>query len=188
HFWRESAHQRIKMIIPLGQHKGRTPVSNRLDNFFADELVAQIIPNQFTVDILELGSQVRIGSPERTEIGGTDNDSMFKWACRGLLFRIDAIPYRAALHEYDRMVAILPGHGRGQTGNKLSLGLPNHKFKAIGGEMMTLIDDHMPIISNPVIDDSLAYHALHERHVNDPSRLLSPAADPADFMRRQSEE
>src|SRR5204862_5542169 len=105
-----------------------------------------------------------------------------------LLFGIDAIPHRTALHKDNRVMAILSRHGCGQAGNELSSGLPNYKLKAVGGKVMTLIDNYMPIIRNTVIDDSFADQTLHDCYVDNACRLLSPAADPADVTRRQSKE
>ena len=81
------------------------------------------------------------------------------------------------------MVAVLPRHRRREAGNEPGLGLPDYQFEAAGGKVMTFINDHMPIVPDTVVDDSLADHALYKRHVDNACWLLSPAADPADVAR-----
>jgi hypothetical protein len=59
--------------------------------------------------------------------------------------------------------------------------LPDDKLKAVCGKMMTLIDDHRPIVPHTVIDDSLPDQALHDSNIENTRRLLASTADLADF-------
>ena len=45
--------------------------------------------------------------------------------------------------------------------------------------MVAFVDDQMPVIRHPIIDDSLANEALDQRDIDDSGRFLAPAADAA---------
>ena len=44
--------------------------------------------------------------------------------------------------------------------------------KAVGGKMMALIDDQMPIVPHHIVDDALADQALNDGHVENARRLF----------------
>lgn len=93
-----------------------------------------------------------------------------------------------ALHEDDRVMAILPRHGRGQANHELSLRPTNHLLKAVRRQVVAFIDDDLPILADAVINDPLADEALNDGHVEQPGRLVSAVANSSDRLSRQIQE
>ena len=134
------------MVIPLGQHKRRATVSNSLYDFSADDLIPLFVRNQFPIQNLDLNSHVRVRGTERAKVRRADHDCVLKWTCSRLFLRVDSMSNRTTLHEHDWMVTVLSRNRRRQSGNEFSFGLTDNKLKAVGGKMMTLIYNHMPVI------------------------------------------
>ena len=61
---------------------------------------------------------------------------------------IDAMTHRAALHEDDRMVAVLAGDGGGQARDESGLRPADDLLEALGGQMVALIHDQMSVVSD----------------------------------------
>ena len=171
------------MVIPLGQHKRRAAVSNGLDDFSADDLIPLFVQNQFPIQILELSSHVWVRGTERTKVRRADHDSVLKWVCSRLLLRVDSVSNRTTLHEHDWMVTVLSRNRRRQAGNEFSIGLPDNKLKTVGGKMMTLIYNHVPVIPYGAVDETFPDHALHHRGVDNRGRFLTAASGSAAFPR-----
>ena len=92
---------------------------------------------------------------------------MVEGPSRCLLLGIDAMTDRAALHEDDRVVAVLPRHRRRQAEHVSGLGLPRDGFEAHGGEVMAFVDDNMAVIGDQIGDDTLPNQALHKGDIDD---------------------
>jgi hypothetical protein len=75
------------------------------------------------------------------------------------------MPHGTALHEDDWMMAILTSNSRGQTQNESRLRPTDDLFEAAGRQVMTLIDDHLPVISHTVVHDIFADEALNDCHI-----------------------
>ena len=97
--------------------------------------------------------------------------------------RVNAMSNRAALHENDRMVAILARHGRGQPEDISRLCPAGHKLKARRRQMVAFVNDKMTIVRHQVGYFALPHEALDQRDINDTGRLAAPAADDADILR-----
>jgi hypothetical protein len=91
-------------------------------------------------------------------------------------FRIDAMPNWAALHEDDRMVAILSRDSGGEAKNELRLRTSDNLFEAMRGEMMAFVNDQMPVLRDAIIDNAFAYETLNHSNVELPCRF--PPATP----------
>jgi hypothetical protein len=90
------------------------------------------------------------------------------------------MPNWAALHEDDRVVAILSRDSGREAKNELRLRTSDNLFEAMRGEMMTFINDQMSILRNTIIDDALSHETLDHSDINFSCRLAAPASDPAD--------
>ena len=112
---------------------------------------------------------------------------MRKRACGRLGLGIDPMTNRPALHEDDRMVAILAGDGRGQARDKLRLRPADDLLETLSGQVVAFVNDEMSIVSHQVTHHVLAHQALDDRHVQRTRRLFSPAADSADGFGRQTQ-
>ena len=100
---------------------------------------------------------------------------------------IDAMANRSALHEDDRMMAVLARDGGRQARDELRLRLTDDLLETLGGQMVTFIHDEMAVFCQPIAHDALAHQALDDRHVERAGRLFSPAADATDRLGRQPE-
>jgi hypothetical protein len=87
-----------------------------------------------------------------------------------------------ALHEDDWMVAVLPRDSCGQPDDESGLSLSHNLLEAVCRKMMALIDDHLAVITNTVIDDTLSNQALNDRDIKPSCRTASASADPADRL------
>ena len=146
-----------------------------------------IVRNQFIVEIVELDSHIRIGRSQRAKRRGTDMHRVLKGAGSGLRFRIDAMTHGSALHEDDRMVAVLACDGGGQPRDKLRLCTANYLLEAVGRQMMALIHDKVTVFRHLIADVALTHQTLNDGDVQRARRLLSAAANPAYRLWRQAE-
>ncbi len=89
---------------------------------------------------------------------------------------VHAMTHRSALHEDNRMLSILPGHGRGQSQHISRLGAPRDQFEAKCRQMMTLIHDEMAVASNLIRHLCLADETLYQSNVDSSRGLTATAA------------
>src|SRR5262245_1160930 len=108
-----------------------------------------------------------------------NDDVVDERTCRGLLSGINPVPNGTTLHEDDRVMTVLSGHGGRQPGHESGLGPARHQFKAMSGHVMAFVHNQMAVASNPVIHDTLPHEALHQRHVDESGRLFSAAPNAA---------
>jgi hypothetical protein len=73
---------------------------------------------------------------------------------------------RTALHEDDRVVAVLPSDGGGKTEHVLRAGASRDLFKAVSRQVVAFIDDHVPVVGNAVTDGTFPHQALDECDVD----------------------
>ena len=97
------------------------------------------------------------------------------------------MPHRPALHEDDRMMAVLASDRGGQSQDESRLGPADDLLEAAGREMVALVDDEMTVLRHAILDDALAHQALNDGHVQRTGRFLAAAADAADRLGRQVE-
>jgi hypothetical protein len=90
------------------------------------------------------------------------------------------MPNRAALHEDNRMVAILSRDSGGEAKNELRLRTSDNLFEAMRGEMMAFVNDQMSILRNTIVDDALSDQTLDHSDINSSCRLAVASSDPAD--------
>ena len=60
------------------------------------------------------------------------------------------------------MMAVLAGDGGRQAEHEARLGPAGDQFEAVGREVMAFVDDQVPVVADPVVDDSLADEALDQ--------------------------
>ena len=83
------------------------------------------------------------------------------------------------MHEDDGVVAILPCHGRGQAEHIFRLGGASHGLKADGGQVVTFVNNELPVSGHDVGHLALPDQALDGRNIDETRRpLLSTADDP----------
>jgi hypothetical protein len=140
------------------------------------------------IEDLELDSFVRIRTSLWQERRRLHEDEMLEWAGRCLCPRVHSMANGPALHEDDRMVAVLACDGRRQPHDESSLGPACHLLETVCGEVMTFVDNHVPVLGDAVIDHTLPDQALNDGDVEHPSRPASSTADSADRLGGHLEE
>ena len=73
---------------------------------------------------------------------------------------------RTALHEDDRMVAVLACDGCRQANDESGFGLACHLLETVRRQVMALVDDHMAVLGDAVIDYAFADETLNDADVN----------------------
>ena len=97
------------------------------------------------------------------------------------------MPHRTALHEDDRMMAVLARDRCRQSRDESRFGPPDDLFEAVRRQMVALIDDHMAVLGDAIVDDTLPDQALNDADIEQPGRSASAAADATDRLRRDVE-
>ena len=72
------------------------------------------------------------------------------------------------------MVAVLAGNRRRQSDDESRLGLAHDLFEALGGQMVTLVHDHVSVVGDAIVHYALSHEALNNRHI-DATRQLDSA-------------
>src|SRR5690349_19762376 len=147
------------MILAFSNDHWRTPRLKRRQNVIEDEIVPRRVLSKLCVKFLD--GWLFIGTvPGKPEFCAAKNNLMVEGPSGRLLSCVNAMTNRAALHEDNRVVAILPRHRRRQAEHVLSPGLPRDGFEAHGGQVMAFVDDDMPIVGDQITDDTPPHQAL----------------------------
>ena len=143
--------------------------------------------NQFVIKLMKLDSRIDMGVSRRPECGRANKNRMVEWMSRGLLLGVDKMTDGPALHEDNRVMAILARHSCGQSGNKFRLCPARHLFKAIRRQMVAFVNNQLAVFCRTVVDNAFANQALNERDINHAAGFASPAANITDRIRTQIE-
>ena len=111
---------------------------------------------------------------------------MFKWVSRCLDLRVGSMANRTALHEDDRMMAVLARDGSRQPGDEFRLRLAGDLLKTLGRKVVTFVDDEVAVVRHAVIDHALPHKTLNERDIERAGGSASAASDSTDGLRRQA--
>ena len=163
---RQLRRQKPQMFRALRQHQWKTTRLHRGDYVPADQLVAARILGQRLVEPLELDSRIGCCEVRRAKARRANQDVMSERPKRRLLPGVDAVAHRAALHENDRVMAVLARDRGGEAGDVACLGTAGDQFKAARREMVALIHHQVAVRSNTVMHDTLPHQALDEGHVD----------------------
>jgi hypothetical protein len=99
----------------------------------------------------------------------------------GLRFRIYPVMDWPALHEDDRVMAILARHRGREPKDIARLVSARDQLEADGRKMMAFVDDQVAVIGDEVANLAIANEALDQRDVDPPCRLALYATDRADI-------
>ena len=156
----------VEMILALGDDHRRAAGFERRQDVIKDQIVPRRVLSKLCIKFLDCRLFIWIVS-RKPKFGAPENDLMVEGPSRRLLPGIDPMTDRAALHEDDRVVAVLSRHRRRQAEHVSGLGLPRDGFEAHGGEVMAFIDDDMAVVRDQIGDDALPNQALHEGDIDD---------------------
>jgi hypothetical protein len=177
---RELVFESVEVLISLCQNQWRAPIPNGVENVLTDSPSASLVVDQLLIERLKFDALVRIRVPRRLEGCRLNQDEVFERPRRGLGARIYLMSNRAALHEDDRMVTVLACDGRRQADDESCFGLACDLFETVRRQMVALVDDHMAVLGDSVIDDALSNETLNSADVNLSSRSTLAAADSPD--------
>jgi hypothetical protein len=79
------------------------------------------------------------------------------------------------------MMAVFPGNRCRQSRDKFRLCATDDLFKAVSRQMVTLIDDHMAVFTDAIVNDTLADETLDDRNIQPACWLAASAADSANL-------
>ena len=142
------------MIVAFGQHERRAAVLHRLDHVVADPPVASVVGDQLLIQRLELETPVGFGRRGGWNDGRLHERVVLERSGGRLCPGVDAMPDRPALHEDDRVMAVLARDGRGQPEDEPRLRLAGHLLEAVRREVVALVDDQVAVVGDAVVDDA----------------------------------
>jgi septum formation topological specificity factor MinE len=170
----------VEVLIPFRQDQRRTPIANGFENVLANSPSTRLVVDQLLVEGLKFHTLVRIRVPRRLEGCRLNQHEVLEGTRRGLCASVYLMPNWTALHEDDRMVAVLACDCCRQSNDESGLGLAYHLLETMRRQVMALVDNHMAILRNAVIDDAFSDQTLNDADVNLSSRSVSSSADSSD--------
>src|SRR5207245_8917871 len=84
-------------------------------------------------------------------------------------------------HVDDRNTDTLPRHRGRQAVDEPRFRAPDDLFKAVRRQMVALIDDHMTVITDAIVNNTLADQTLDDRNIHPARWLAASAADASDL-------
>ena len=94
------------------------------------------------------------------------------------------MPNRSALHEDDRVMAVLPRNGRRQPQNETSLRASDDLFEAVRRYVVAFVDDDVSVISHAIVNGTFTDEALNHGDIDDAGWFVSSTNDSANRLRR----
>jgi len=111
---RQSLGQLFEMTGSFRQHDRRTSLANCRHDVIDDQSIAPVVGDQRLVKIMELDAPIGVPGGGRTECRRPHPDVVGERSLGCLFARTDSMADRSALHEDDRVMPVLAGHGRRQ--------------------------------------------------------------------------
>ena len=121
----------FEMFVSFCEHERRAGCLDSFDHIFADTAIPRFVAYQIAVERMKLDALVRRRRHCRLKGCRTHQNAVGKRPSHGLGLRIDAMPNRTALHEDDRMMAILPRDRCRQSSDEPCFGPPDDLLKAM---------------------------------------------------------
>jgi hypothetical protein len=150
----KTAFKTIKVLIALRQDERRTAFTDRFDHVVADSLIAGVVLDELFVQLLELDPPVGVCLPELIERRRLHQRVVLERPGGRLHPSVHAMPHRAALHEDDRVVTVLASHSCREPEDESRLRLPHNLLEAVSRQMVTLVDDDLPVVRHAIIYDA----------------------------------
>jgi hypothetical protein len=104
---------------------------NGFENVLADSPSSSLVVDQLLIERLKFDALVRFGVPRRPERCRLNQHEVLKRSGRRLYAGTYLMPNWAAVHEDDRMVAVLACDGCRQTKDESGLGLPCNLLETV---------------------------------------------------------
>jgi hypothetical protein len=162
-------------------------MTNGVDDVLADASRTRLVVDQLLVEDLKLDTFVGIRIPPRLEGCRLNQHEVLERPRRRLCAGTYLMPNWAALHEDNRMVTVLACDGGRQADDEWGFSLPCNLLETVRRQVVALVDDHMAVLGDPLIDYALADETLDYGDVNPSSRSSSSSAESSDRFRRDVE-
>ena len=176
------------MVGTFCEYHRRTPCTDCGNDILADEAVSTLVSDQPVIEFMKMVSGIRIGYVGLVERCGAHQHIVREGTSLRLLFGVNPVSYRPALHENNRMVAVLAAHGGRETSNILGLGPSGNLLETGGCYMMALIHNKMPIVANQIIHHTFAHKTLNDSHIQSTCGLSPSSSDLTDNFDRKVKE
>ncbi len=108
---------------------------------------------------------------------------MLEGAPRRLALRVYREPDGPALHVDDRLVSVAPVGRGGEARDVPGLHLAQNALEGSRGHVMTLVDDHVTVGRDDVVDGPIAHEALEHGHIEATAGRPLSAPDLPDCLR-----
>src|SRR5262245_13933596 len=177
----------VKVVLALSDHDRETPCFESRQNIVENHVIASSVAGQQAVEFLDRYWCIRC-LPLRTESSPLDYHAVRERSRCRLFPRVDAMTDRAALHEDDGMMTVLPGHCCGQSEHVLGLGGASHRLKADSGQVMAFVHHEMSVAGHEVGNLTLLHQALDDCNIDEASRTFASTADDPNSIRVNVEE
>lgn len=122
------------------------------------------------------------GCPVQLEARLADDELVLEGTPSSLAFRVDGETHWAELHLENRVMAVPALWRRSETQHVSRLDLGQYPLERHRRDVMALVDDHVPVGGNHVVNLALPSEALDHRHVQRAVRLSFPTSDPTDVL------
>ena len=129
------------MLRPFRQHQRKTARLHRSDHVCADHLIPARSLGQCFVNTLKFSPRIRCRDVRGTEACWTHEHVVREGPETRLPSGIHTVAHRSALHEHNRMMAVLASDGSGEPCDIARFGPAGDEFKTSGWQMMALIYD-----------------------------------------------
>ena len=177
--------QHFEVLASLREYHRRSPLHERADDILHDERVARRIRDQRGVHLLD--------APRRAcAIDAKPclprEQPLLERLPRRRAPRVDRMAHRTALHEQDRVVSVAAVRRRAQPDDVAGGSRAHHPLKRKRWDVMALVDQHVAVLPDAVIDLAAAHQALDHRDVESSVESRTSAAERADLRRVESEE
>ena len=141
--------------------------------------------SELTIDLLDPGSLRPSMEPEP---GLTDDEPMRERSTSRLLLGVNRVPNRAKLVFQDRMMSIASLRRGGKSRDVTGSHLTHHSLEGYRRNMVALVDEHVTVGCDEVIDITTPRQALDHRDVHRSSHFTPPSSDLSDILRLQIKE
>jgi hypothetical protein len=128
----QATRQYVEMILAFGDEHWRAASFERRQNVIENEIIPLWVLSEFGIKLPDGRLFIR-GVLDKAKLCAPENDLVVEGPSGRLFLGIDAMTNRTALHEYNRVVAILPRHRRGKAKDVSGLAPPRDGFEAHGG-------------------------------------------------------
>jgi hypothetical protein len=85
-------------------------------------------------------------------------------------------------------MAVFASHGGREPKEISSFGPPGNEFKALSGQMVALVNNHLTILSDTVVHDALPHQALNHGHIDLSRQLPAATTKPTNLFGGDSKE